>query len=248
MKRNGGPNTLLLAMVVSASVTLAGCKTTGTAFDNDCKVTGTAIGVVVGSLAGGLLLGKGNGRIGTALVGAAIGGIVGNQVGGLLDCRDQQAMAAASQSAGSAPVGQKIAWSSDTAAVPPTVPAPPSSPPAEIPVTPAPEPAPAPKVKPAPVAKSRPAETVKATPAAAPTQPGPQADPGKQWAAVEPIRSGGQSGMWGWVEPVSAPATTADGRTCRQLKQVVVEPSGTQHEEVVTSCLNEQQQWVLASR
>ncbi|MEW5727277.1 MAG: glycine zipper 2TM domain-containing protein [Pseudomonadota bacterium] len=245
--RIGGPNTLLLAVIVSASVTLTGCKTTETAFDNDCKVTGTAIGAVVGGLAAGLLLGKGNGKIGTALVGAAVGGFVGNQLGGLLDCQDQQALATASQSAGDAPVGQKVVWASDTAAVPPAIS--PSSPSTEIQVAAPTEAAQAMKAKPVPVTKPRPREAVKVSPPSAPlAQPQPQAEPSKQWAAVEPIRSGGQSGMWGWVEPVSAPTTTADGRTCRTLKQVAVEPSGKQHEEEVTSCLNEQREWVLASR
>ena len=245
-----GNSTLLLAAAICIPISLTGCKTTESAFDTDCKVGGTAIGAIVGGVAAGLL-GKGNGRIGTALMGAAVGGFVGNQLGGMLDCQDKQALATASQSAGDAPVGQRIVWASNNAdvqaaaAAPPPAASPPAAPMAEpaLParVTPSAAKPPTPRPKPPAQAKAAPREQPPA-----PSPAAPQAD--GQWAAVEPIRSGGQSGLWGWVEPVSAPATAADGRTCRSLKQVVVEPSGQQHDETVTSCLNPQQQWVVASR
>lgn len=258
--RSGLGRMALLASAVCVPVALTGCKTMETAFDNNCKAGGAAIGAVVGGVAAGLLLGKGSGKIGTALLGAAVGGLIGQQIGSLLDCQDQQALAAAAQNAGDAPVGQKVVWASDTAQVPATVTAPTpastqaaSTQTAAAPASSAPQPA-----KP----KAAPQRQVKAAPLPPPASPAPSSQDGGQWAAVEPakpassgqwaavepIRSGGQSGNWGWVEPVSPPATLADGRVCRQLKQVVVEGSGKQHEETVTSCLNEQKQWVVASR
>ena len=262
--KNGGVSRLgrvsLLASAICLPVVLTGCKTMETAFDNNCKIGGAAIGAVIGGVAGGLLFGKAGGKAGTALLGMAVGGLIGQQIGSLLDCQDKQALATASQTAGDAPVGQKVVWASDNAAVPATASAPVTASPAQTSTTasttstakvasaPAPQP-PKPKAQPQGQVKTAP------LPPPAPQQQGGQwgavepAKPGSdQWAAVEPIRSGGQSGSWGWVEPVSAPTATADGRTCRALKQVVVEASGQQHEETVTSCLNEQKQWVVASR
>lgn len=249
----------LLASAVCVPVVLTGCKTMETAFDNNCKMGGAAIGAVVGGVAAGLLLGKGSGKIGTALLGAAVGGLIGQQLGSLLDCQDQQALATASQTAGEAPVGQKVVWASDTAQVPATASAPASAPTATAQTAtttttatasqpPKPKAAPQRQVKTAPLPPPAPsAPSSQGGGQWAAVEPSKQASAG-QWGAVEPIRSGGQSGNWGWVEPVSAPATLTDGRTCRQLKQVVVETSGKQHEETVTSCLNEQKQWVVASR
>lgn len=226
-----------------------------TAFDNNCKIGGAAIGAVIGGVAGGLLFGKAGGKAGTALLGMAVGGLIGQQIGSLLDCQDKQALATASQTAGDAPVGQKVVWTSETAVIPPA-----ASPPAPAQAVSAPPGSPqASTPPPPPKPKAQPLGQVKAAPlpppaAAAPAQNGQwgAVEPAKpssgQWAAVEPIRSGGQSGNWGWVEPISAPTTSADGQTCRTLKQVVVEASGQQHEETVTSCLNEQKQWVVASR
>ncbi|CUW38346.1 Putative 60S ribosomal protein L22 [Magnetospirillum sp. XM-1] len=249
----------LLASAICVPVVLTGCKTMETAFDNDCKVGGAAIGAVIGGVAAGLLLGKASGKIGTALLGAAVGGLIGQQIGSLLDCQDKQALATASQTAGEAPVGQKVVWASDSAQVPATASAPaPASTPAATPQTatttatasqpPKPKTAPQRQVKTAPLPPPAPSSSSSQSDGQwAAVEPNKQASAG-QWGAVEPIRSGGQSGNWGWVEPVSAPTTLADGRTCRQLKQVVVDTSGKQHEETVTSCLNEQKQWVVASR
>lgn len=266
MSKGGGSGLgrmALLASAVCVPVALTGCKTMEAAFDNNCKAGGAAIGAVVGGVAAGLLLGKGSGKIGTALLGAAVGGLIGQQIGSLLDCQDQQALATAAQNAGDAPVGQKVLWASDTAQVPATAGAPVPASTQAAPTQAAPTQAAAassPSQPPKP--KAAPQRQVKAAPLPPPASPAPSSkdggqwaavEPAKsassgQWAAVEPIRSGGQSGNWGWVEPVSPPATLADGRVCRQLKQVVVEGSGKQHEETVTSCLNEQKQWVVASR
>lgn len=248
----------LLVGAISMPVVLTGCKTTDTAFDNNCKAGGAAIGAVIGGVAGGLLLGKGGGKVGTALLGAAVGGLIGQQVGSLLDCQDRQALATASQAAGDAPVGERVVWASDTAQVPPSTPSVPVATPSAMPSS---EPKLAAAKAPSqPKAKPQPRPQTASVPsttreAAAPQQQGgawsavePSASGSGKWAAVEPIRSGGQSGNWGWVEPISAPSATSDGRTCRALKQVVVDPSGKQHEEDVTSCLNEQKQWVVASR
>ena len=249
----------LLASAVCVPVVLTGCKTMEAAFDNNCKVGGAAIGAVVGGVAAGLLLGKASGKIGTALLGAAVGGLIGQQIGSLLDCQDKQALATASQTAGEAPVGQKVVWASDTAQLPTTTSAPASAPAATSQTATA---APSATASQPPKPKAVPQRQVKTAPLPPPATPAPSSQDGGQWAAVEPakptssgqwaavepIRSGGQSGNWGWVEPVSAPTALADGRTCRQLKQVVVDTSGKQHEETVTSCLNEQKQWVVASR
>jgi surface antigen len=246
---------IIIASALCVPLVLSGCKTVETAFDNDCKVGGAAIGAVLGGVAGGLLFGKAAGKAGTALLGAAVGGLIGQQIGSLLDCQDKQALATASQTAGDAPVGQKVVWASDSAKV--AAPAEPAA--AEAPPAPAAKTASAPAQPPKP--KAQPQRQVKTAPLPPPAPSGPAPSQGGPWqavepapssgtqrAAAEPIRSGGQSGNWGWVEPVSAPAKTADGRTCRTLKQVVVDSSGAQHEELVTSCLNDQKQWVIASR
>lgn len=233
---------ILLVAAVCLPISLNGCKTMETAFDNNCKVGGAAIGTAVGGIAAGLLLGKASGKIGTALLGMAVGGFVGQQIGSMLDCEDKQAVATATQAAGEAPVGQKVSWASSTATVPPESPvttaAPVQSearPVAGVTASP---------VKTAKTATSKPKtppQVAKASPVPAPAAPSPQ------WAAVEPVRSTGQSGNWGWVEPVSAPQTMADGRICRTLKQVVVARNGRQAEENVTSCMNDQKQWIVVA-
>jgi surface antigen len=240
---------VLLGAAVCLPLTLSGCKTTESAFDNDCKVGGTAIGAVIGGVAGGLLFGKGGGKVGSALLGATLGGLIGQQIGSVLDCQDQQAMATASQAAGDASTGQKIIWAADNAQVPPAAVV-------DQPEATRPEAAATsiktPNTPPTPAKQKAKATPQKSTTTA--RNPPPPAANSDQWAIVEPekqaepIRSGGQSGMWGWVEPISAPTTAANGQTCRDLKQVVVDPSGKRHEETVTSCLNNQKQWVVASR
>lgn len=240
-----GTATLRLMVAICLPLTLAGCKTVDTAFDNDCKVGGTAIGAVVGGVAGGLLFGKGQGRIGTALIGAAAGAFVGNQLGALLDCQDQKAVDQAGQKAAEAPVGEKVVWASSTAQVPveATVPLP----------VPAAVPAPMPEAKPQ-SATSAGRKTAAKAPGPAPMpearrsepSPKPKPKPG-QWAAVEPVRSAGNSGMWGWVEPVSEPTLTADGRTCRDIRQVAVDQAGARHTETLTSCRGTDNRWAVVA-
>lgn len=102
----------LLASAICVPVVLTGCKTAETAFDNDCKVGGAAIGAVVGGVAAGLLLGKASGKIGTALLGAAVGGLIGQQIGSLLDCQDRQAVdAKTAEAVTNAKDGEKVTWS-----------------------------------------------------------------------------------------------------------------------------------------
>lgn len=102
----------LLATAICVPVVLTGCKTAETAFDNDCKVGGAAIGAVIGGVAAGLLLGKASGKIGTALLGAAVGGLIGQQIGSLLDCKDQQAVEAKTAEAiSTGQDGQTVTWS-----------------------------------------------------------------------------------------------------------------------------------------
>lgn len=241
---------ITIVATVCVPLALSGCKTMESAFDNDCKVGGAAIGAVIGGVAGGLLFGKAAGKAGTALLGAAVGGLIGQQIGSLLDCQDKQALAAASQTAGDAPVGQKVVWASDTAKVPADAATPPTPTAEPQPTTSTPSTANATtRVTQPPKPKAQPQGPVKAIPLPPPSNASPAApQQDSQWLAIEPVRSSGQSGNWGWVEPITAPAKAADGRTCRTLKQVVIDASGGQHEEMVTSCLNDQQQWVVASR
>lgn len=235
------PHKFLIALLWPTCMLVAGCQTTQSAFDTDCKVSGTAIGAVAGGVAGALLFGKGDGKIGTALLGAAAGALVGNQLAGLLDCQDQKAMTAASQTAAETKTGERVVWASASANVPVVTSAPA---PAEQ-TTPATGTAPAAKPKAktttAPKPKPQTADSSKRHPVTDESSSG-------QWSAVEPVRSSGNSGSWGWVEPVSPPSTAADGRTCRQIRQVAVDKAGTQTEEEVTTCQNEQKQWVVATR
>ena len=68
------------------------------------ETVGTAGGVAGGALIGGLLGGT-NG----AIIGGLVGGVIGNRVGAMLDRREQERLAAASQAA--AAENKKVAWS-----------------------------------------------------------------------------------------------------------------------------------------
>lgn len=248
---------VLLAAAVSVPLVLTGCQTTGAGgvFSNDCKIAGAGIGAVVGGVAAGLLLGKGNGKILTALAGMAAGAVIGQQIGSLLDCQDQQAAAVATQQAGEAKTGEKLYWSTPAA----------EAKVADAQKQDAAQTAAAAEAEKAKLAAAAPAKPVK-KPAAKPKPPTTTADAKPDswavkepapatttasngaWTVREPVRSAGSSGMWGWSEPVGEATRQADGRTCRSLKQVVVDANGVQHEETVQSCLNDQQQWVVASR
>jgi len=80
------------------------------------------------------------------------------------------------------------------------------------------------------------------------TQAQQQADvaPMQSWEVREKVASPGQSGMWGWSEPVSEPTRRADGRTCRQIRQTVVDQRGGTTQEEVTSCQDAERRWVVA--
>lgn len=72
------------------------------------QLLGTGIGGILGGVAGSFL-GK-DGAVGTVL-GALVGAVVGNQLGALLDQREKEGLANASQRAAVAPAGEQVAWS-----------------------------------------------------------------------------------------------------------------------------------------
>lgn len=76
----------------------------------------------------------------------------------------------------------------------------------------------------------------------------PNTETADAWTMREPVKSSGDSGMWGWVEPINEPTLQADGRLCRDLRQVAVDQQGQQNAETVKSCQDEQQRWVIATR
>lgn len=233
---------IVLVPLIAFSVAASGCQTIdgmaqpGGIFSNSCKISGTALGAVLGAV-GGAFIGQGSGRIVAIMAGAAAGGFLGNQIGSMLDCEDQTAAATAAQTAGDAPIGQRIVWASQPV------------PKEQLNKAVAAEPAP-----PAPAQKSLPAKTTAAKPASGAKKesfsvqepPGPKAAPSKTaWAVQEPIRSAGNSGMWGWVEPVSAPAQMADGRTCRKMQQGIVDAQGKQTVETINACKDDKARWVV---
>ena len=75
---------LKYAVVLIATLTLAGCSGDG--------LTKQDTGLGIGALAGGLLgstVGKGGGRVAATMVGAVLGGIVGSEIGRSMDKQDQ---------------------------------------------------------------------------------------------------------------------------------------------------------------
>ena len=72
------------------------------------QLLGTGIGGILGGIAGSFF-GK-DGAVGTVL-GALVGAVVGNQLGALLDQREKEGLANASQRAAVAPAGEKVTWS-----------------------------------------------------------------------------------------------------------------------------------------
>ena len=130
------------------------------------QLLGTGIGGILGGVAGSFL-GK-DGAVGTVL-GALVGAVVGNQLGALLDQREKEGLANASQHAAVAPAGERVAWSTPD-------------------------------------------------------------DRGKQTAS-------------GWAMPVGEPETSADGKSCRKVRQSV-DKGGKTTTEDVTLCRKESA-WVM---
>lgn len=81
---------IVLILLLSCCLLLAGCKSTG-----DKQVAGTAIGAVAGGLVGSLF-GSGSGKVVAIGIGALAGAAIGNYVGSILDEQDQAAVAAQS--------------------------------------------------------------------------------------------------------------------------------------------------------
>mgnify|MGYP001806319534 CR=1 FL=1 len=52
--------------------------------------------------------------------------------------------------------------------------------------------------------------------------------------------------MWGWSELISDPKVMSDGRTCRQIRQVVVDCSNKQTEQVSMTCKGNDARWQVA--
>ncbi len=130
------------------------------------QLLGTGIGGILGGVAGSFL-GK-DGAVGTVL-GALVGAVVGNQLGALLDQREKEGLANASQRAAVAPAGERITWNTPD-------------------------------------------------------------DKGKQTAS-------------GWAMPVGEPETSADGKSCRRVRQSV-DKGGKSTTEDVTLCRDESA-WVM---
>jgi outer membrane lipoprotein SlyB/uncharacterized protein YraI len=81
----------LLAMGISAALSISGCSTL-----NEYGITQQQVGTGVGAVVGigvGSLIGSGNGRIAAMAVGALLGGYIGNNVGLSLDERDKASLA-----------------------------------------------------------------------------------------------------------------------------------------------------------
>lgn len=242
--------TKITIAAIALPLVLAGCQTTQDAFSNNCKVTGTALGAVVGGIAGAALGGKN--AVVAGLIGATAGALIGNQIGAMLDCEDQKAAAVSTQQAGDAPTGHKIYWASTTAE--------PQAKQAlqEQQTQQAAQASLASQAKPAkPKPKPKADQTASQTPPKADTsnsawkvqEPAQSAAGNTQnaWSVQEPVASAGNSGMWGWSEPVGESYKDANGRTCRQLRQVVVDKSGKQTAQDVNSCLDQNNNWVVAA-
>jgi len=96
---------ITLLLIISM---LLGCATSGTNIDK--QASGTAIGAVIGGVAGAFV-GHGAGKALAVIAGTAIGGLIGNQVGAWLDEKDREAINQASAKAlVSMPSGQNVVW------------------------------------------------------------------------------------------------------------------------------------------
>ncbi|WP_109072030.1 glycine zipper 2TM domain-containing protein [Azospirillum sp. TSH58] len=231
----------VIAAVVCVPLVLSGCQTTKMS-SAECRMTGTGLGAFVGGIAGAALFGQGGGKIVAGLAGAAVGALIGNQIGSMLDCQDQQAVVLANQQAGNATTGNAIYWTSTTGEKSMEDFRRTQSAPIKLANAPAPK-------KPTPAKASSEKQKDRSVQSSATAKAGGKATAANDpWAIQEPIKSAGQSGMWGWTEPVSDPAMQADGRLCRDLKQTVVDPQGNQTSEVVKSCQDDQQRWTVVSR
>lgn len=90
-------------VVPVAAVLLAGCVADG----HQSTVGAGALGALMGGMAGGALSG---GDTGSIIAGALVGGLAGSLLGAELDRQEREAMARATAQAGSARVGERIAW------------------------------------------------------------------------------------------------------------------------------------------
>lgn len=243
-----------LGLMVPALL-LAGCQTAAPSFNTGCEVGGTLLGAAAGGLAGSQI-GRGSGNIASILIGVAAGAYIGNKIGGMLDCNDQKAAAESNQK--SAETNERIYWSSQgaedkakaaQAEQDKILQAKQAAFDADLArereARIAAEKALAfEKAKKAPAlvkseAKAKPAPTAVA--AATATETKTQT----AWQVREPVKSQGASGMWGWSEPVGQVRQTANGRSCRTLRQVVVDAQGRQTEQQVESCRDPEKGWVV---
>ncbi|MEA3029504.1 MAG: hypothetical protein QOG13_829 [Sphingomonadales bacterium] len=75
---------------------------------------GRALGGLLGAV-GGAAIGRGNvGRVAAAALGAPVGALIGDRIARLLDCREQQQAAAATEQAVERGVGTTTSWASET--------------------------------------------------------------------------------------------------------------------------------------
>lgn len=101
---------ILLTLMLVAGIGLSGCSsTTGGGSGISKETGGTALGAVVGGLAGAQF-GKGKGRLVTTGLGVLVGALAGSEIGKSLDRADVAYMNQAQSRAYAAPIGQTISW------------------------------------------------------------------------------------------------------------------------------------------
>lgn len=102
-------NKIMLTAALVASMGLAGCSTDGGQTGVSKQTGGTALGAVLGGLAGAQF-GKGRGQLVTTGLGVLVGALAGSEVGKSLDRADLNYMSQAQNRAYAAPIGQTINW------------------------------------------------------------------------------------------------------------------------------------------
>jgi surface antigen len=199
--------------LVTASLLVSSCANTG---QGGNEATGTIIGGIAGGLAGLALAGKHSNAL-AVLLGVGIGAFIGNRVGALLDDREKQAMADATQQAAEfGHTNERVAWSAPAVEQPDKV----------LTVQ---------SVSKSPTSGLQPAvATVK--PTNKPTSVKPTATSNSQssgWTTPPPAPAETASAS-GWIIPKSD-AYQKDGRTCRDMTQVAVK-NGQEVSDDVTLC------------
>ncbi|MAS87966.1 MAG: hypothetical protein CMH30_08350 [Micavibrio sp.] len=106
-------NKNFLAIVMTASLALAGCTGMNNPSSPNTGGVKQGVGTVGGAVLGGLAgsqVGGGSGQLWATGAGALLGAYLGGEVGKSLDRADMLAMENARMKAQSAPIGQQISW------------------------------------------------------------------------------------------------------------------------------------------